>query len=137
VIDQPVPSHVSTKVFDTPPIWPTATQSVAVAHDTPERTLDSVVVGFGLGVTDQFVPFQVSTIGWSVDEGLASAPTATQYVELRHETPESSPTPPVGLGLGVTDHVEPSHVSTKLVAVVGLLAQPTATQSVGLTQDTP
>jgi hypothetical protein len=88
--DQAVPFHDSTRVFDVRPppttFWietPTAVQSVADRHDTPYRML-SPGPGFGLGTTDQAVPFHDST---KVSGALRTEPTAVQSVADTHDTP--------------------------------------------------
>jgi hypothetical protein len=89
---------------------PAAMQSVELVHDTPNNRLLTPAVGPGL--MDQAVPSQVS-----IKLGPAPAPTATQELEL---TQEMLPNPagavaaePVMAGLGTTDQVVPSHLSTR------------------------
>jgi hypothetical protein len=71
------------------------------------------------------------------------APTATQKLVERQDTPlrRLPDVSGLGLGLGMTDQVVPSHVSTtvKVAGEVGLLssAQPTAVHIVVEIQDTP
>jgi imidazoleglycerol phosphate synthase glutamine amidotransferase subunit HisH len=62
---------------------PTATQSVAEAHETPQRLTCVEPVGSGRVVAVQVEPERVSTTGTVV---LLSSPTATQSVAEMHET---------------------------------------------------
>jgi hypothetical protein len=60
-IDQTDPFHDS--IRDGPESdgrYPTAKQSLALTHETPRSWFGASATS-GLGVTDQFVPFQVST----------------------------------------------------------------------------
>ena len=63
-IDHRVPFQCSTKILMAPEdrlYWPTATQVVAVVHDTPERKELTLGPGLGLVMIDHFAPFQCST----------------------------------------------------------------------------
>jgi hypothetical protein len=69
-------------------VTPTATQDVALTHDTPLR-LFHPVLGLGLGTTDQTEPFQdsVKVVAWTpVPTTIESLPTAMQKVVLSHDT---------------------------------------------------
>ncbi|MGA3146258.1 MAG: hypothetical protein ABSF33_02145 [Acidimicrobiales bacterium] len=124
---------------------PTATQFVELTQETPVRKLKAS--GLGLEATDHAPPFQVSIsdfdVVWSSAEEL---PTATQLVELTHET-ASRTSPPgslltavvPGLGLGTTDQMLPSQASIRVrPGTRGLTEEPpTAIQLVELTQETP
>jgi hypothetical protein len=78
---------------------PTATQPVAVVHDTPDRRLEKEkrFPGFGLGVvwTDQAVPFHRSASDVFPGIELAICPTAVQAFPAVQDTPERVP-PPAG-----------------------------------------
>ncbi len=54
----PIPLRVRPMFAKLPP---TAKQRVALAHDTPERSVESAWSGFGLATSDQLVPSQRST----------------------------------------------------------------------------
>jgi len=99
--DQLVPSQRSTNV--SVPFAPTATQLVALAHDT---ALNVPPTGPGVVTADQTVPSQRSTT--TPNAGLYGTsrriPTATQLVALAHDTPDNGlGDGQNGLGLGVTD----------------------------------
>jgi hypothetical protein len=139
--DHVVPSKVSTSVWLTLDPFqkaPTAVHELIETHDTPKRSLigSEAVLGSGLGATDQVVPSHISTRvrGCVETEPLATAvPAATQKLVETHDTPlRRLPLVP-GLGLGATDQVAPSHISTR----VPLPVSPTATQKCFETQDTP
>jgi len=74
---------------------PTATQDVALAHETPLRVLNPDP-WLGLGTIDQTAPFHDST---SVVLTVV-VPTAVQSVEVTQLTALSCP-PPLGVGVGV------------------------------------
>jgi hypothetical protein len=74
-----VPFQLSMIVF--PASKPTATQNVALEHETPKKTAFAI----GPEVTIQLVPFQVSTRVCS-RLVVTSEPTAMQLVGLAHET---------------------------------------------------
>jgi hypothetical protein len=58
--DHAVPFQVSTSVCRSEsPVQPTATQLVALPHDTPFN--EAPGLGLGVGVTDHVVPCRVST----------------------------------------------------------------------------
>jgi hypothetical protein len=120
--DQVVPSHISTRVklsdVEVPRAMPTATQKLVERQDTPLRGLPSVL-GLGLGTTDQVVPSHISTRETSVRTGgkptsVRSSPTATQKLVERQDTPPRWLLIVPGLGLGTTDQVVPSHISTRV-----------------------
>jgi hypothetical protein len=125
--DQVVPSHISTRVRSFPKLGipeeavPAATQKLVETHDTPLRTLANVP-GLGLGVTDQVLPSHISTRvpGDSPELLLTSRPTATQKCFETQDTPPSRKLSRSGLGLGTTDQVVPSHISTTVVLLVEL-----------------
>jgi hypothetical protein len=146
--DQVVPSHISTRVNRgedrsggvLPAAPPTATQKLVEIHETPKRSLPTVL-GFGLGTTDQVVPSHVSTrVGNIGGVPPPSPPTAVHFVAETQDTPlRALPIPP-GLGLGTTDQVVPSHVSTRVRLVekeLSSLREPTAVHMVVERQDTP
>jgi hypothetical protein len=56
---------------------------VELLQDTPLRKMSSLVLGFGLGVRDQMLPFQVSI---RVAPPTGPSPTATHIVELEQDT---------------------------------------------------
>jgi hypothetical protein len=87
-----------------------------------------LLLGLGLGVTDQLPPFKVSTRVWDPRE-----PTATQKIELVQDMPYREFPLLLGLGLGVTDQPPSLRVSTS----VWFPLEPTATQLVDPVQDTP
>jgi hypothetical protein len=128
--DQVVPSQDKIQVLMTArPYQPAAVQELVEIHDTPRRLPN----WGGIPAIDQVVPSHISTRG-AIDlvTKLETEPTATQKVVETQDTP-SSPKPPSGggkpgLGLGTTDQVVPSHISTP---------PPTATQKLVETQDTP
>jgi hypothetical protein len=73
---------------------------------------------------------------------MLSVPTATQKLVERQDTPLSSVSfgSGKGLGLGTTDQVVPSHISTRVTGPLGPLVTvvlPTATQKLVERQDTP
>jgi hypothetical protein len=116
---------------------PTATQKLVERQDTPTRRLYSS--GLGLGTTDQVVPSHITTTVVLLDGlglggvNMASSPTATQKLVETQDTPLRVLSVGPGLGLGTTDQVVPSHISTRSLKLV----LPTATQKLVETQDTP
>jgi len=117
--DHAVPFHDSTNVRIFLPGLassrkPTALQLLESLQETPSRRLSSVP-GLGLEATDHVVPFQDSTRVWfSGPESLPYHPTATQSVELVHDTPWSSLSELLWSGLGVIDHAVPSQLSIRV-----------------------
>jgi hypothetical protein len=93
---------------------PTATQAVAIAHDT---SLKPALVGLGVGWIDHRDPFQRPT-----DVGLkattpkpvlpASPPTATHTFLDAHDT-AAAPRP---FGIDWIDHLEPFQRSTSVLS---------------------
>jgi hypothetical protein len=85
-----VPFHNTVNVRVEPLVLvtvPTATQSVAVTHDTPERVL---VPTFGRPGIDQVEPFQRSTnVAAEPFEPILQSPTATQKFSAVHDTSRS------------------------------------------------
>jgi hypothetical protein len=113
----------------------------AAAHAIPERGLNSPLP-FGLGTMAHLKPFQCSTSVRVEIPFFEEIPAAQQSEPLIHATPFS----PLGsdsageLGLGMTDHREPSQCSTSVLADVSgygaMAASPTAQQSDLLVQAT-
>jgi hypothetical protein len=149
--DQVVPSHISiranradAKAAELPAAVPTATQKVVETQDTPLRSWP-FVLGLGLGTIDQVVPSHISTRVISVrwggkPSGVTASPTATQKLVETQDTPLRLFLIVPGLGLGTTDQVVPSHVSTRVALVeaeLSSLTAPTAVQFVVETQDSP
>ena len=97
---------------------------------------------FGLGTTDQLLPFQDSArVCWKGAGRPVSKyePTAVQAVAEVQETPNSlllSSVP--ASGLGTTDHLLPFQDSTRVPLAGGVTrwCEPTAVQAVAETQDT-
>jgi hypothetical protein len=121
---------------------PTATQKLGETQDTPTRWVYRS--GLGLGTADQAVPSHISAtvvllvgVGWG-GVNICSEPTATQKLVETQDTPLRSFSfgSGEGLGLGTTDQVVPSHISTR-VPGPGKLVLPTATQKLVERQDTP
>jgi hypothetical protein len=65
-------------------------------------------------MTDQALPFHVSTKVLPGTEGLEYSPTATQDVALLHDTLESELLMLPGEGLGMTDQAVPFHTSVSV-----------------------
>jgi hypothetical protein len=116
---------------------PTATQSLASAHETPKSSLVTLAT-FGLGTADQVDPFQVSTRVWfTTDDASTEFPTATQSLTAGHVTSWSLLFPDAGLGLGTTDQVAPFQTSLNVESTMaGLSEYPTATQLEALVHET-
>src|SRR5580700_2385205 len=100
--------------------------------------------GLAVAVNVQVLPFQCSphdVFGAFVDD--ASTPTATQFVELEHETLTSAARgTPVGLTPAATVQRVPSQCSTNARTPgerepFSASAEPTAVQSVALVHHTP
>ncbi len=80
--------------------------------------------GFGLGSTDQLVPFHRSTNVWVAKPEVAHHPTAKQLVVLAHDTPVRLLLPdPAGCGVVTSDQLVPFQCSTRLV-----VAEPEASE---------
>src|SRR5215469_8299305 len=96
------------------PKTPAAVHEVVDTHETLERL--SIVLAFGLGTTDQVVPSQDKTN--VLDCVLVSyQPTAVHELVETQDTPASvlnGSAAVLGLGLGTTDQVVPSHISTRV-----------------------
>jgi hypothetical protein len=135
-IDQLVPFQRSMSVC-VPELfvdWPTATQLVALTHDTPASELAVVPPGFGLARSDQLVPFHRSTSVRTDPDGATYLPTAKQLVVLGHEVPVKSATGgPGGFGLATNDQLVPFQIS---VSVWLWSTAPTAAQLAVLVHDT-
>jgi len=115
---------------------PTATQFVALEHETVVRTASGIPAGAALGTTDHFVPSQcsISVTLEKLGPVVADDPTATQFVVLVHVTAlRDGSTPPFGFALAAKRQLDPSQRSMS----VPLESPPTATQSVGVAHDTP
>lgn len=131
--DQVVPSQDAARGTNSPSVSqlePTATQSMEVdsVHDT--RPKSAVSPKTGVERIDQLNPFQVST---RTDE--PELPTATQSVELTHDTPVRVFVWLLVLALGTVDHTCPFQDSVNAVAAPTLV--PTAMQKFGPVQETP
>jgi hypothetical protein len=108
-IAQLVPFQRSTNVRVPPEVlkYPTATQFVALVHDTPDSDLPA---GFGLDTIVQLVLFQRS-----INAPPDDVPTAKQFVALVHDTPKSSGLDaPDGFGLVTIVQLVPFHRSTNV-----------------------
>ena len=89
-------------------VYPTATQSDALAHDT-DLSSSFVPLALGLDTTDHADPSHAITN--SLDPAF---PAATQLVALTHDTEfRALPLCPL-LGLDTTDHVDPSQDITNV-----------------------
>jgi hypothetical protein len=133
-IDQRVPSQRSTNALvPLEAVWmPTATQLVALAHDTEERLLNKAASD-GLWTIDQRVPSHRSTNVFADD-----VPTAKQLVALAHDTPERLLESALRrLELETIDHRVPSHRSTSVSLPIEADAVPTAKHLVAVEHDTP
>jgi hypothetical protein len=108
---------------------PTAPQCPGLEQET-DVSQPPKIDGFGLGVTVQRVPSQVSI---SVLKSLRR-PTATHCVALGQETPES--TLPCGEGVCTNFHRVPFHCSIKTLGDDGWPTCPTAKHVVSLAHAT-
>src|SRR5665213_277493 len=90
---------------------PTAIQLFGVAQDTPKSP--ALSTGFGLSVTAQLVPSQISTSVVSVEFAAPRMPTATHDCALAHETPKRRSVVSPGSGLAATDQSVPFQDSIK------------------------
>jgi hypothetical protein len=96
---------------------PTASQLVALVHDTPLRTANVPLDGFGLFTNAQPEPFQRS-VNVLCTEPSKEFPTAKQLVVVGHETPLSvDSVAPLAFGLVMIDQVVPFHCSTNELMV--------------------
>jgi hypothetical protein len=117
-------------------LLPTAVQSVADTHDTPDS---AVLFARFDWMIDHLLPFQCSTSVPSAPTPAPGAPTAVQSVADTHDTASSSlerdpdALDPDALGDGTIDQTVPFHCSTS----VKWSLSPTAVQSVADTHDTP
>jgi hypothetical protein len=94
--------------------------------------------GLGLGSVDQLVPSHDSiNVKVELKSLTRSLPTATQSVDLTHETLMSWLKLVLGLGASTTDHVVPSQDSTSVCSIWPFAYCPTATQSLTFTQEMP
>src|SRR3954447_16228911 len=110
---------------------PTAIHIVALAQETPFRIVEVAPTGFGLGTTDQLVPFQRS-IKLFVVVLVEYEPTAKQLVVLAHDTPFRVATMLAGstAGAGMRDHAVPFQRSRSGLVLVPSKESPTAKQLV-------
>jgi hypothetical protein len=104
-------------------------QYVGPVHDTPVKYDETVPEGLGLGTTVQALPFHCSTRVPS-----PTTPTAIQKLDEVQLT-AVSPAAPLVAGLDITAHCEPFHCSCK--GAVAPFCDPTATQKLALTQESP
>jgi len=91
-IDQLVPFQLSASVSEMPEAFvklPTAWQSLADVHETPERRLSVAPTGFGVDCIDQLVPFQLSARPEGDTAPEAELPTASQSFADGQDTPEN------------------------------------------------
>ena len=102
-------------------VWPTAVQNDALVHDTADKDAPKFALGFGLGTSDQFVPFQDSIRVWLV---WPEDPTAVHDEALVHDTPLRAFDSLEGFGLETIDQRAPFHDSMRVRFVV--LSPPTA-----------
>ena len=107
---------------------PTATQKVALVHDTPMRYVLVAPVAAGLSATLHVVPFHCST-----RVPVPAPPTATQNVVEVQLTAASADGPAGGV-LAMTVQDEPSHRSMSGAGPAPCC--PTATQKAAFTQET-
>jgi hypothetical protein len=86
---QELPFQVMTKLLPPRkfPMYPSATQKLVLAHETPSRTLPSVLDAESEAKSSrvQELPFQVSSRFFDAFP-LQKRPTATQKLALAHET---------------------------------------------------
>lgn len=133
LIVQLVPFHRSASVLQllAPMYSPTAMHIVVLAQETPCRIVDVAPTGFGLGMTDQLVPFQRS-IKLFVVVLVEYEPTAKQLVVLAQDTPFRVATRLAGstAGPGRSDHAVPFQRSTTGLVLVPPKESPTAKQLV-------
>jgi hypothetical protein len=118
--DHAVPFHRSTRVALGPlgEYSPTAKQVLVLTQDTLCRKEELDPAGFGLGASDQEVPFQRSTkeAATLLD---AYCPTAKQLVVLTQDRPcRKEDVDPAGLGFAMIDHEVPFHRSIRECPVV-------------------
>jgi hypothetical protein len=95
----------------------------------------SILPGLGVGTTDHLVPFHDSMRVILRFRVTVRLPTAVHEATEAHDTPLRFCRLVPGLGLGTTDHLVPSQDSISVR--VPLLEDPTATQCLTETQDTP
>ena len=137
--DQAVPFHCSTRGPTTEEtVWPpTATQNVALVHETPANDTPVDPAGMTAGTTDQAVPFHCSKKGSGAD-GCRWSPAATQNEVLVHETAlRLVSVEPAVLGLGATAQDEPFHCVISAWFWEETSWSPTWIQNVDVTHDTP
>jgi hypothetical protein len=134
-IDQAVPFHRSISGFvPFAEKLPTATQFVALEHDTPKKLTLLPEDGAWVATSAQLTPSHRIAIG-EVPPALWLPPTAKQFVLLEQETPYSPP-----LEFATTAQLVPFHRSiTPPVRTLPLRSDelPTAKQFVELVHDTP
>lgn len=122
---------------------PTATQAVGAVQETPSKLLSFAPGPGGVDVIVQRTPFQDSASGTCVPlqtNELHDSPTATQAVEELHETPDSEPNfglAAFGTACRVQRFPSARYASGSSWWAEASVSEPTATQDVGLLQDTP
>jgi hypothetical protein len=127
---------------DAPPLVyePDARQFAALVHDTPVNPLDDVPAGAGgmIGCA-HVVPLNPAAKG-AVTPALSDEPTAAQNVfpdgTTRHDTPVYR-LPDPGPALTVTTQLVPLKCSTSSDVTPAFVYEPTASQLVADTHDTP
>jgi len=124
---QEVPSQCSTSVRWISGIVknsPTATQLVALVHETPVNWLRCAPGEFGLATMLQLLPFHCSTKVRPIPDPGMKRPTATQRVEPAHDTSNNSVDAAVaGFGLATIVHELPFHrsMSVRGCGVLGVV----------------
>jgi hypothetical protein len=94
---------------------PTAQHRVTPVHQTPNRTSAASPAGSGDRVSDHFLPFQCSAIGFCFAVPSAAAPTAQQFCRAEQDTALRNVTAePATLGLAFGDHLLPFQCSIKV-----------------------
>jgi hypothetical protein len=108
------PVNETTNVSTTSPVSviPTATHSVALAHDT-ENSMSRLVLALGLVTIDHALPSHTIT-NVSLAEPVHVEPTATHSVALTHDTEYSESSLVPALGLVTIDHALPFHTITNV-----------------------
>jgi hypothetical protein len=109
---------------------PTAVHSEGPKQDTAPSKATPVGRGFGLGTTDQALPFHDSINVWE-----RAPPTVMHLDAAVHETPNREM--PGRTGLGVIVHTDPFQDSINGSAAAPSTALPTAIQADRRVHDTP
>ena len=107
-IPQPLPFQCSTSAFCAEPAakLPTAKQLWVLGQATPLRLAAAPLLGFGVELMLQLLPFQCSA-NVLVVEPFVYRPTAKQLVVVGHATAlKVLPVDPLGFGLDVDDHTD-------------------------------